>query len=187
MTEKDLLRKKLGAERKRQDTHMLAVHSLRIQNMVLERSVWKKAQSVALYCALPFEVQTEKLLLDAYAQQKKVYLPRVEGKTQMRFYCVQKDDTCIRSSFGILEPKPNAENLLSDGSLDLIIIPGLAFDRRGTRLGFGGGYYDRFLQSYPLSFRLGLCFSFQLLLRVPHSPWDQDVSMLCTEKEFLCL
>ena len=70
---------------------------------------------------------------------------------------------------------------------DLALLPGVAFDLAGGRLGYGGGYYDRFLEKALNCPRMGLCFEFQLVSSLPLAPWDQRVNYICTEERILCL
>lgn len=94
--------------------------------------------------------------------------------------------------FGLREPTPalpglGPEALGAAFSPDLFILPGLLFDLRGGRLGYGGGYYDRFLRRRPACPLLGLCFSCQVVPTLPLDPWDQRVDHLCTERGLQCL
>ncbi|MBQ7739337.1 MAG: 5-formyltetrahydrofolate cyclo-ligase [Desulfovibrionaceae bacterium] len=168
--------------------------SKQIQKYVLNFDIYISSQSLTMYLPLPEEVDTTDLVDESLKQGKTVYLPRVLPKSQgrMEFVPVTKETLFRKSPFGILEPDPkyqgfSANEFDSNFQPDLIILPGIAFDRYGQRLGFGGGFYDRFLQTYPKSIRLGLCFSQQLIDFLPHDPWDQKVNYLCTEEGVLCL
>ena len=94
--------------------------------------------------------------------------------------------------FGLREPEDGLPGFGPEGTgkafkPDLLVLPGLAFDLHGGRLGFGGGYYDRFLDSELACPRVGLCFAFQVAKNLPLEQWDQRVQYLCTEEQFLCL
>jgi 5-formyltetrahydrofolate cyclo-ligase len=87
--------------------------------------------------------------------------------------------------FGILEPDPGACRMAGGTPPEVAVVPGVAFDRRGFRLGFGGGYYDRLFarQETARTLRIGLAYDFQVVDRLPAEPWDQPMHALCTPKE----
>lgn len=132
--------------------------------------VVQSARTVLLYSALPDEVPTQSLIDDLTAQGKTVLLPRVISDTDMelRRYTGQHD--LQSGAFGIMEP---TGTLFTDyASIDVAIIPGMAFDAAGHRLGRGKGYYDRFLTRIPQSYKIGLCFSWQVVDIVPSDAHD---------------
>ena len=156
-----------------------------IQHKVLADPVWKNAQYIFLYHACKGEVDTNLLLHEAWRLGKFVFLPRcLPGKRgQMRFFLVDALTHLIPSAYGIMEPpdegpEPDAA-MLKHG---LIIVPGLAFDRQGFRLGYGGGYYDRLL-ALRQGRSLGLAFAEQLFDVLPRDPWDVPVLGLATEED----
>lgn len=128
---------------------------------------FQEADKIALYWSLPDEPHTHELL-ERIVGQKTVYLPivrsddmflrRFHGRSEMQL-----------GDFNILEP--NGEQLEDERHLPLIVVPGVAFDEDMYRLGRGRGYYDRFL-SRTDAFRLGICFPFQRVTRVPRDAWD---------------
>jgi 5-formyltetrahydrofolate cyclo-ligase len=139
--------------------------------------------SAALYCALAGEVPTERIRYAYLAAGVRLYYPRVAGKGTLAFYPHRDGDGWETGPYGILEPSIPAgmEPLLS--GWDIIVVPGLAFDRRGNRLGRGYGYYDRFLDSVPESVpRVGLAFADQRIPEVPVEAWDVPVHALVTEE-----
>lgn len=132
------------------------------------------ARTILLYFALPDEVQTQSLIDELVQQGKTVLLPKVIDNTKMelRYYTSKKD--LSTGAYGIMEP--SGENFTDYAAIDLAIIPGMAFDSKGHRLGRGKGYYDRLLsQLTPKTIKIGLCFPWQ---RVDYVPTDEnDVSM----------
>lgn len=88
-------------------------------------------------------------------------------------------------AFGILEPSIECEDISEE--VDLIIIPGLAFDLKGNRLGYGGGFYDRFLSKYPNSKRVALCYDFQVFDEIPHEFFDEKVDLIISEEKIISL
>lgn len=108
---------------------------------------WKNAQTIATTVSGPFEVPTTPIIKAAQEEGKKIYLPKTMPHRQMAFLPFINPDDLVRSKFGILEPVYN-ENLVKQDP-DLVIVPGLAFaEDSNYRVGFGGGYYDRFLANY---------------------------------------
>lgn len=134
---------------------------------VMATPQWQEAQTVLLYHALPDEVNTLSILR---ARGKTLLLPVVIGDDlELRVF----DGSTSEGAFHIQEP---TGQLFTDyPSIDLAIIPGMAFDSEGHRLGRGKGYYDRLLPRLTLAYRLGICFPFQLQEEVPHE--EHDVRM----------
>jgi 5-formyltetrahydrofolate cyclo-ligase len=138
------------------------------------------ARRVGIYAALPGEIGLDSLL--ARARERIYYLPRVEP-TGLSFGQVVDWEELRPGRYGVLEPRSAGVRLLE---LDLVLVPGLAFDRGGRRLGRGGGHYDRLLaerrDDRPLC--LGVAYEFQIVDQVPHGPEDQSVAAVVTEVAF---
>jgi 5-formyltetrahydrofolate cyclo-ligase len=123
-----------------------------------------------LYSALPDEVPTQSLIDGLVAQGKTVLLPRVVSDTDMELRHYTGPHDLQTGAFGILEP---TGQLFTDyATIDVAIIPGMAFDAAGHRLGRGKGYYDRFLSRIPHAYKIGLCFSWQMVDSVPSNQHD---------------
>lgn len=149
------------------------------RNLVLS-SVFSEATCIALYSPVRGEVETESLFAAARESQKRVCYPRVKGE-RMQFVEVDDLAALSRGTFGLLEP--HGTSIVSPAGLDLMVVPGLAFDRTGHRLGYGKGFYDRELHSVGFSGVLvGFCFNFQLLDRLPAEPHDVPVDCLVTDQ-----
>ena len=139
--------------------------------------------SAALYCALAGEVPTERIRYAYLAAGARLYYPRVAGKGTLAFYPHREGDGWETGPYGILEPSIPAGVLPRLSGWDVIVVPGLAFDRRGNRLGRGFGYYDRFLGGVPESVpRVGFAFADQRIPEVPVDAWDVPVHALVTEE-----
>ena len=136
------------------------------------------AHTLLLYSALPDEVQTQELLDELSVQGKVVLLPRVTSDTDMELRRYTGRHDLQRGAFGILEPVGDVFSALAD--IDVAVIPGMAFDSDGHRLGRGKGYYDRFLaqcSSAARLYKIGVCFSWQVVSRVPTD--EHDIPMDC--------
>lgn len=117
-----------------------------MQNMVKKVTAlptWEQAQVVALTMSQDDELSTELLIQIALLQNKTVVLPRVLPKRQMEFTTIDQDTVYARHKFGMLEPVGG--RIVSPDEIDFVLVPGLAFTPNGDRIGFGGGYYDRWL------------------------------------------
>ena len=125
-----------------------------------------KAENVMLYSALPDEVQTQ-AFLEKWHLKKRIILPTVVGDDIIPVE-YGKDTAFAVGDFNIMEP----QNEPYTGDFDLIVVPGVAFDRHGNRLGRGRGYYDRFLCQHLDVKRIGICFDFQLVDKVPAEAFD---------------
>ena len=130
----------------------------------------ENSRTILLYAALPDEVPTQALMDGFVAQGKTVLLPRVISDVDMelRHYTGRQD--LQAGAYGILEP---IGALFTDyEKIDVAIVPGMAFDAEGHRLGRGKGYYDRFLSRVPYIYKIGLCFSWQMVEQVPNDEHD---------------
>ena len=123
------------------------------------------------------EVGTDAIIEELLAQGKRVYLPRVEGDA-IRFYRIRSLSGLKLSAFGIREPQPIEP--IDPKEAEVIVCPGLAFDKAGNRLGYGGGYYDRYLKDCPAK-RIGVCFKEQLFETIPHKENDVPMDAVITD------
>ena len=167
---------------------------LRMQKRLLESDFWRQSLRVVLYMALRDEADTSLLLSEAWKSGRDVFLPRCrrDDAGMMDMLLCRGAGELETSGMGILEPRmEDYSRVLSAGELcsgaeTLIVVPALAFDREGFRLGYGGGYYDRMLARARCS-TVGLAFHELLVPRLPRDAWDRAVGAVCTEEELLCL
>lgn len=180
---KTQLRKKYIAIRKAIEDK--AERSALICSSLFSLSEYKNAGYIAIYKALPSEVSTDNIITTALSQGKIVALPKTVG-SKMTFYKIGQNEPLIKSPFGVLEPEENEENLLSPQDFDLIIVPGVAFDRNKNRLGYGKGCYDRFLPE-TRGVIIALCFDGQLAESNELITHEFDIKMqkLITESEII--
>ena len=140
----------------------------------------QQSQTLFLFWGIPGrEPETEFLVRTLAAQGKLVGLPRMLPGHSMEVRLYQPEAPLVPVSFGLWEPSPAAP-LLEKSSIQLALIPALCYDRAGFRLGFGGGYYDRWLADFS-GFSVGFCRDFLLQEQVPREPHDCSVSLLLTE------
>lgn len=171
MVDKKGLRKEIRARKKAAEPSDMLRQSQEICERVLLHPRWQQATTVLLYHALSDEVDTSLLLQQT---DKRILLPVVVGEElELREY----DGRLKKGAFGIMEPKGESNALLvggKDGGEALAIVPGMAFDTVGHRLGRGKGYYDRLFASLPSAnvYKIGICYDFQLLEEVPAETHD---------------
>ena len=180
MEEKSEIRKRIAERKKDFSESELKTLSSGIMERLEDNVILKCAKTVLMYYSLPDEVNTHDLV-EKLSKEKTVLLPVVKGdELELRVYtgkeCMQK------GSFNIDEPQGEAYDDLI--SIDVAIIPGVSFDRHGNRLGRGKGYYDRFLKRLN-TFKIGVCFGFQLSDEIPHSELDVAMDEVWTENGYV--
>ena len=164
--EKKELRAQIKALKKQHTKEQLMSQSEVILSQLEQHPDFIKAERVMLYSALPDEVQTQ-AFLEKWHLKKTIILPTVVGDDIIPVE-YGKHTAFAVGDFNILEP----QNEPYTGGFDLIVVPGVAFDHKGNRLGRGKGYYDRFLCQHLGVKRIGICFDFQLVEEVPAEPFD---------------
>ena len=144
---------------------------------------FREARCLALYCAIHNEVSTDEIVEQALDRGKSLVLPRVSGE-ELEFVLIESPAELVSGTFGVKEPK--GSHLVPVEKVDLIVVPGVAFDQRGHRLGYGRGYYDRALakcQSHCI--KVGFAYDSQLVEELPATDYDETLSMLITESQTL--
>ncbi|OLP65586.1 hypothetical protein BACPU_16740 [Bacillus pumilus] len=143
---------------------------------------WKQAETIALTMSRGKEVPTRPLIESAWQVGKTVCVPTCFPKTKdMTFYEYTPETKMKSSYFGLTEPDPETSIAIDKAAIDLMIVPGVCFDQQGYRIGYGGGYYDRYLVDYP-GVTLAVCLSVQQIKQVPAEKHDLPVSMVVSEK-----
>ena len=147
--------------------------SLTVVERLKANSQFSHARTLFIYSSLSDEVDTTTLLDSLALCGKTVVLPKVVDAENMelRLY-IGRQDFAV-GSYGIMEPTGKLFTALHD--IDVAVVPGMAFDRNGHRLGRGKGYYDRMLAQMPQAYKIGICFDFQLMENIPHD--THDISM----------
>ena len=157
--------------------------SKKVQSRLIDSELFGRAKSVALYSPVNNEVATAQIFTAAAKLKKKIYYPRVAGD-EFGFFEVSTLDELVRGAFGVAEPVSKEE--ISIAGLDLVVVPGVAFDLHGHRLGYGRGFYDRQLLNKPAeTVSVGLCFDLQLCESLPAESHDQVLDYIATETKFI--
>lgn len=153
--------------------------------------IFKNCRLLMVYMPIRNEVLTWQVVKESLDGGKKVAVPYVvKGQKKIIPSQIKNPSSdLIPGTYGILEPKPSAIKPVSPKDIDVVLVPGVAFDRSGNRLGYGGGYYDRFLpQCGSKTVFVGLCYQFQVLKDLSYltESHDQKVHYLVTDREVLC-
>ena len=134
------------------------------------------------YISGEIECDTSAIILRALADGKRIAVPRCAERTnEISFYFINSYDDLEKGKYGILEPKTEVCERAEDFSRGLCLVPGLSFDLQGYRLGFGKGYYDRFLSRFG-GVTAGICYAKCTLTELPRGAFDRAVDILITEK-----
>ena len=158
--------------------------SLRIHHRLIRMPAYQIARRVACYVSVKNEVDTKTPIRAALREGKRVAVPIARANGAMDFQAIAGLNELRTAHYGLREPVPNPELILPPQALDVILIPGIAFDRRGHRIGSGKGYYDRFL-TRTKAVRIGLAYDFQVIDRVPAEPHDVKMDWIVTESEMI--
>lgn len=159
----------------------------KIQNRLMNLWAFRQADTILTYVSTPIEVDTKRMIEAALKMGKTVAVPRCKSaERQMNFYLIKSLNELSPGTFGVLEPLSDTRKPFTDFNNSLCVVPGLAFDVNGYRLGYGKGYYDRFLRNYTGT-TIGICYDDNIKERLPHGKYDVAVQMLITEKEVLSI
>lgn len=166
--DKATLRREMRKKRQAMTAEEIEAASDELARQLFAHPLYLAAKTIYVYLSAHQEVRTERIIARARQEGKRVAVPKVCGD-ELEFFCLGEDTALLPGSYGILEPV-NGQS--ANDPIALVLLPGLAFDRAGHRLGYGGGYYDRFLAREPKHPTVALCYAFQLLDRIPTDPHD---------------
>lgn len=164
--------------------------SEKIEKRLFALPEFQRAKTVMFYVSFRSEVETEKMIRNALKLKKKIAVPVVYGKKIAVSEIKNLKKELTRGSFGIREPKKEFRRRVNQKEIDLVVVPGIVFDKRGGRLGFGRGYYDRFLGSKSIKLMMnrsrqcaliGLAFDLQIARKIPLVKEDMKVDKIVTE------
>ncbi len=182
--QKDDIRAEYSARRAAMDPELKRRRDEAICRAAVSLVSFRFAEYVLLYAATPNEIDVFGIAREALARQKKIAFPRCDKETHtMRYHIVSSLDELAPDSYGLLEPPPDApvyDPQTEKGSA-VCFVPGLVYDRAGYRLGYGKGFYDRYLSRFS-GCTLGVVYSDYILPVVPRGRYDVSVDILLTEK-----
>jgi 5-formyltetrahydrofolate cyclo-ligase len=162
--------------------------SSKIQDRVIKLEEYLGANVIGIYLPIGTEVETLQIINHSLLNKKIVGLPRIEYDNNLYFYRVEDDDLkhnlVTRPIFRIKEPKALSSMLIE--TIDVLIVPGIAFDKQGARIGYGFGYYDRYMAKKTYKKALGLAYDFQIFDHIPSAlSYDQNIDIIVSENQVL--
>ena len=179
MEEKKVIRKQIFAARKTYTDQQIEEMSKKITERLETLPEFQNAQRILAYADYNHEVMTGFIIEAAWKAGKEVAVPKVVGQ-DMVFYKLTDFSQLESGYFGIPEPKEDGETVSWEDAM--MVMPGVAFDVNCNRVGYGGGFYDRFLEKHPKISRVAVGFSFQILPEVPTEPTDIRPQVIVTEE-----
>ena len=179
--DKKALRREIGAKKRALTAREIEDRSARLAEKLYATAQYREAKSLYAYLSFNQEVRTNPIIERAWADGKRVAVPKVLGDRMDFIWIDSFDNLAPQGAFGILEPIENGP--VADDGTALILMPGLAFDPRGHRVGYGGGYYDRYLAAQPHHPTVALCYDFQLFEHLDVEEYDVPVDVIITDAE----
>lgn len=172
---KQALRAQIREKKRAMTEEEIVSRSMALTEKFLSTDAYRQAKTIYGYLSYNQEVQTGPLLAQALKDGKAVAVPKVCGE-EMRFILMTDLDAVAKGYAGI--PEPIADGPIAQDPTALVLMPGLAFDRQGRRLGYGGGFYDKFLAAEPNHPKIALCYDFQLLPALETDSHDIPVDLV---------
>lgn len=179
MRDKNLIRTEIRKRRDLLSNLAREEKSEKIMKYFFELNDYKSAEKIMCYISFSSEVNTFPMLKRIISDKGSVWVPVIRGNDILAVR-IKSLYGLRKNKFGILEPSHARRE--KEVYFDIIVVPGIAFDKKGNRIGFGKGYYDRFLNKIPAKRKIALCFDFQILPKLPTSESDQKVEKIITEK-----
>ena len=173
--DKKALRQLISQQKREMTPEQIETASRALAEQFLQTDAYRKAKT--LYGYLPYnqEVRTVPILEQALRDGKRVAVPKVYGDTMKFIY--MNDLSAVENGYCNI-PEPIADGPIGDDPTALVLMPGLAFDKAGNRMGYGGGYYDKFLSEEPNHPTVALCYQFQMVEQIPTDSYDIPVDLV---------
>lgn len=183
--EKQLLRQKMISFLKNISSEEKAAIEKKLEENLFKSEEWKAAKRVGVTLSQGFEWNTLGIIEQAWQEGKIVCAPKcIPQQKAMIFYDFTNRKQLEKGFYNLIEPKPHETKEVRKTEIDLVLVPGLIFDKKGYRVGFGGGYYDRFLKDFPNHTAALIC-SKQVTSVLPIEPFDVPIQKIITEKSSL--
>lgn len=186
ITKKKKLRREMIAQRVQLTPECQQEEAARMCRKIVDHLAFKQSKTILFYMPFRGEADVRPAIEAAWKQGKRVALPRVDkGEKNMTLWLIDNFLQLEKGAYGILEPKKREVAGITPAELDLVIVPGVAFDLDGYRIGYGGGYYDRFFAKWRSVVRLGVGYSFQVVPTVYPEDHDQPLHGLITSEQVI--
>lgn len=173
--DKKTLRKKIREQKRAMTPEQIETASAKLVEMFLQTELYRDAKTIYGYLPYNQEVRTVPILEQALADGKRVAVPKVYGE-EMKFLYLT-DLTQVETGYAGI-PEPIADGPIGDDPTALVLMPGMAFTKAGQRIGYGGGFYDKFLAAEPDHPTIALCYDFQMVDQLPTEEFDIPVDLV---------
>ena len=184
--EKKIIRNQILKSKEELDKTILKSYSDSIINKLYNTNYYKSAKTIMTFISFGAEVDTHEFIKESIKKGKRIVVPITVPETkQLKLSEVLNFDELEIGFYNILTPKEEFIRYVDPSEVDLIIVPGVAFDKCGYRIGYGGGYYDRFLSNLDHVTKISLAFNMQLIDKIPRDHFDIPVNYIITEKEII--
>lgn len=181
------LRAKYRKIRENMDPEQKQAADAAILKRITSAAFYRDAKTLLCFVSTPIEVDTTGLIRHAFSQGKAVAVPKcLDRNGHMAFFQIKSLEELKEDTFGLMEPDPKIHPKVRDFSGALCILPAFAFDTEGYRIGFGKGYYDRFLQRFD-GVKAGICYPSCIANRLPHGRYDVAADYVITPKYILTI
>jgi len=182
MTDKREIRKKIMTLRNAMPVEAIAAKSCEIVRRLKELREIRESFTLMVYLSFGSEVLTDDLIRWGWAEGKRIVVPFCHPESRVLTPCLLGGFAELETGhYGIREPKADRLRPVPREEIDAVLIPAVAFDRQGRRVGYGGGYYDRFLPEIPRAARIGAAFACQIVPEIPTDRYDVQVDRIATE------
>ncbi|MFD2046071.1 5-formyltetrahydrofolate cyclo-ligase [Ornithinibacillus salinisoli] len=178
---KEKLRKAMIHKLKNINNENKKIIEQRLLHQLIRTDLWKQARTIGITVSQGFEWDTKSIIQSGWNEGKKMLVPKcIPSQKRLQFYELHHFDQLEMVYYNLLEPNPEKTKIADLSEIDLLIVPGLLFDKFGYRIGFGGGYYDRLLESYGGE-TVSLVSDMQFIDAMPTEKFDIPVKNLITE------
>ncbi len=186
MVSKTEIRKTVLQARNAMTREEITAGSLAILKRLVDLEEIRRVSTLMVYLGFGSEVVTDGLILWGWGEGKRIVVPVCRPESRELTACrIDGFDELESGHYGIREPKAGFIRPVPRGEIEAVVVPAVAFDRRGYRVGYGGGYYDRFLPEAPQAARIGAVFARQIVAAIPADPHDVTVDRVVTDVEII--
>jgi len=183
MADKREIRKRIMTLRNAMPVETIAAKSREIVRRLKEVREIRESSTLMVFLSFGSEVLTDRLIEWGWDAGKRIVVPLCHPESRVLTPClIGGFDELETGHYGIREPKADRLQVVPPGKIDAVLVPAVAFDRRGYRVGYGGGYYDRFLPKAPRAATIGAVFACQIVPEVPRDRFDVQVERIVTEE-----
>ncbi len=156
-----------------------------IQNCLIETDIFKRSDKIFIYVSMKNEVGTAKIIESAIYNGKTVAVPISLENRKMYFVPYEGIENMVKTKYGVLEPVSDINKEILPDENSIMIVPGVAFDEEGHRMGYGGGYYDTYIEKYGIENTIAIAFDAQIQKTIPYEEHDKKMKYIITEKRII--